>query len=97
MNPRMSTSFSSTGLELGEESSHQLNDAVSFKQHLDYFPGFTGVKNNMVKFNASLNVAMSKSLALTVGVIDTYNSQVPAGFAKNDLGIFTGLSMKLGQ
>ena len=70
---------------------------MTFKQHLDVFTGMTGVKDNLVKFNASLGVAMSKTLSLTVGVIDTYNSQVPTGIAKNDLGIFTGITVKLGK
>lgn len=91
------TRFNSTGLLLGEESTHQLNDAVFFKQRLEYYPGMTGNQNQMVKFNAGLSVSMSRSLALTVGVVDTYNSKVAAGVKKNDLSVFTGVSYKIGQ
>ncbi len=91
------TSFNSVGLELGEESTHKISDTVSFKQRLDFAPGLTGIKSDLVKFNAQLNVSMSKTLSLNVGVMDTYNSKTPVGIAKNDLGIFTGLSLKLGS
>jgi putative salt-induced outer membrane protein len=89
--------FSSTGLLLGEESSHQVNDSVFLKQRLEYYPGLTGEKAQLLKLTGSVSVAMSKTMALTVGVINTYNSQVATGQKKNDLAVFTGVSMKLGD
>lgn len=89
--------FTSTGLLLGEESSHQLTDSVSAKQRLEYYPGLTGDKAQLLKFNAMLNVSMTKTLALSVGLIDTYNSKVAAGQKSNDMALFTGISMKLGN
>jgi putative salt-induced outer membrane protein len=56
----------------------------------------TGFKSQLIKFNASLNVAMTTTMALTVGVIDTYNSKVGAGMKKNDVSLFTGVSVKFG-
>ena len=90
------TRFSRTSLYLGEASSHQLSATTSFKQRLDLYPGLTGDKAKLAKFTASLNVAMSSTLGLTLGVVDTYNSKPPAGAKKNDLGVFTGVTVKFG-
>jgi putative salt-induced outer membrane protein len=89
--------FSSVGLLLGEESSHQVTDTVFLKQRLEYTPGLTGNKAQILKFSSALNVAMSKTMSLTVGLLDTYNSKVADGQKKNDMALFTGVSMKLGE
>jgi len=90
------TTFSRATLLLGEESSHQLSPTVSAKQRLEVYPGLSGDKAVLVKFNAGLGVAMSSTLNLTVGLVDSYNSKPPAGLKKNDVGLFTGVSVKLG-
>lgn len=89
--------FRTTGLLLGEETSHQLTENTFFKQRLEYYPGLTGEKAQLMRFNASLSVSMSRALALTVGVTDTYNSRVAAGQKRNDVSLFTGISLKIGQ
>jgi putative salt-induced outer membrane protein len=89
--------FNSFGLLLGEESSHKLTDTVSVKQRLEYYPGLTGEKAQLVKFSAGLSAAMSNSMALTVGLLDTYSSKVGQGQTKNDLTMFTGVTVKLNQ
>ena len=94
---RIGTRFSRTSLYLGEASSHQLTATTSFKQRLDLYPGLSGDKAMLAKFSASLNVAISSTLGLSVGVVDTYNSKPPAGARKNDLGVFTGLTVKFGS
>jgi putative salt-induced outer membrane protein len=88
--------FHSLGLLLGEESTQQVSEAVLFKQRLEYYAGMTGSKAQLVKFTGALNVAMNKTISLSVGVIDTYNSKVGVGVKKNDVSLFTGISMKLG-
>jgi putative salt-induced outer membrane protein len=90
------TSFSRTSLFIGEESTHQLSASTSFKQRLELYPGLTGDKAKIAKFNAGLAVAMSSTLSLNVGVTDTYNSAPPAGQKKNDMGLFVGVNLKLG-
>jgi putative salt-induced outer membrane protein len=90
------TRFDRFTLMVGEESSHRLSETTSFKQRLEVYPGLSGDKAVIAKFNAGLGVAMSSTLSLTVGLIDTYNSKPPAGLKKNDLGVFTGVSVKLG-
>lgn len=89
--------FRSSGLLFGEETTHQLTENTFFKQRLEYYPGVTGERPNLTRFNGSLSVAMSRSLALTVGVTNTYNSRVAEGQKKSDLSIFTGISLKIGQ
>jgi len=91
------TRFSNTGLLIGEESSHRLADNVSLKQRLEYFPGFTGDRTQLLRFNGSLNVGLSKATSLAVGLISTYNSRVPPGVKKTDTSLFTGLNVKLGE
>jgi putative salt-induced outer membrane protein len=90
------TTFSRASLFLGEESSHQFTASTLFKQRLELYPGLTGDKAKIAKFTAGLAVAMSNTLNLTVGVVDTYNSKPPQGIKKNDLGVFAGVSLKLG-
>jgi putative salt-induced outer membrane protein len=90
------TSFSRASLYFGEASSHKLSSTVSFKQRLELYPGVSGDKAMLAKFNAGLGVAMSSTLNLTVGLTDSYNSKPPAGFKKNDIGLFTGVNVKFG-
>jgi putative salt-induced outer membrane protein len=90
------TSFSRASIYVGEESSHKLSSTVSFKQRLDLYPGVTGDKALLAKFNAGLNVAMSNRLGLNVSVVDSYNDKPPVGLKGNDLGIFAGISLKFG-
>jgi putative salt-induced outer membrane protein len=93
---KTSNRFSRASLYLGEESSHILSPTVSAKQRLELYPGLSGDKAFLLKFTAGLNVAMSSSLSLNVGVIDSYNNKPPVGNKKNDVGVFTGLNVKFG-
>lgn len=88
--------FSRSSLFIGEESSHVLSPTTSFKQRLEFYPGLSGDKAKIAKFSAGLAVAMSSTLNLSVGLTDTYNSAPPAGNKKNDIGLFTGINVKLG-
>ncbi|NBD21166.1 DUF481 domain-containing protein [Aquabacterium fontiphilum] len=97
INDKTDTRFSNTGVLIGEESSHQLNDTVSMKQRLEYNQGLSGDKLNLLRFNGSVNVAISKATSLSVGLIRTYNSKVPPGVKKVDTSLFTGLNVKLGR
>jgi putative salt-induced outer membrane protein len=89
-------SFSRSSLFLGEESTHQLSASTAFKQRLELYPGITGDKAKIAKFSAGLAVAMSSTLSLNVGLTDNFNNTPPSGQKKNDLGIFTGVNLKLG-
>lgn len=89
-------SFSRASIYLGEESSHTLSASTTFKQRLELYPGISGDKAVLAKFSAGLGVAISSTLNLTVGLVDTYNSKPPVGTKKNDVGLFTGLNVKFG-
>jgi putative salt-induced outer membrane protein len=90
------TKFSRSSLMFGEESSHILSATTTFKQRLEVYPGLSGDKAKIAKFTAGLGVAMSSTLNLTVGLTDNYNSAPTPGRKKNDLGLFTGINVKLG-
>lgn len=90
------TRFSRASLFVGEESTHQLSASTAFKQRLELYPGLSGDKAKIAKFSAGLAVAMSSTISLNVGLTDSYNSKPPAGLKKNDLGLFTGVNVKLG-
>jgi putative salt-induced outer membrane protein len=90
------TSFSRASIYLGEASSHQISPTVSFKQRLELYPGVSGDKAVLAKFSAGLSVAMSSTMSLNVGLVDSYNSKPAAGSKSNDLGIFTGVNVKFG-
>jgi len=94
---KIDTRFSRTTLVLGEESSHQLSPTVSAKQLLEVYPGLSGDKAVLMKLKAGLGVALSGTLNLTVGLVDSYNSKPPAAQKKNDLALFVGISVKLGE
>jgi putative salt-induced outer membrane protein len=88
--------FTSVGLLLAEESSHELTDAVTLKQRLEAYPGVTGAKSKLLRFNASLNVAMTKALSLSVGLVHNYDGNAAEGREKNDTALFTGVNLKVG-
>jgi putative salt-induced outer membrane protein len=81
---------------LAEESAHKLTQTTSLKQRLEAAPALDGSGSVLWKFNANLDVAINKSLSLTVGVIDTYNTEPPEGAAKNDVSVFTGINYRFG-
>ena len=93
---KVGTRFSRSSIYLGEASSHKLSDTVSFKQRLELYPGSSGDKAVLAKFNAGLAVAMSSTMSLNVGLVDSYNSKPPAGTKKNDVGLFTGVNVNFG-
>lgn len=88
--------FTSVGLLLAEESSHELTDTVTLKQRLEAYPGLTGAKSRLLRFNASLNVAMTKALSLSVGLVHNYDGNAAEGKEKNDTALFTGVNLKVG-
>lgn len=88
--------FASNILLIGNEYSHRFTPMVSLKQRLEGFIAIDGDRNHFYKFSTALNVDMTRTLALTVTVSDTYNSRVAADQKRNDLSLTTGLSVKIG-
>ncbi len=90
------TRFERPSAFLAEESAHKLTPTTSFKQRLEASPALDGSAAVLWKFNANLDVAINSSLSLSVGVIDTYNTEPPEGAVKNDVTLFTGINVKFG-
>lgn len=81
---------------LAEESAHKLTATAALKQRLEAAPALDGSGSVLWKFNANLDVAINSSLSLSVGVIDTYNTEPPEGTKGNDVSVFTGINVKFG-
>jgi putative salt-induced outer membrane protein len=94
---RTNDGFNRATLYLAEESTHKLSETVSFKQRLDLFPGLSGDKAFIAKFNAGLAVAMSNTLSLNLGFLHNYNSKAQVGVKKGDSALYTGITAKFGS
>ncbi len=90
------TTFSRVSVYGAKESTHKLSATTAFKQRLDVFLGISGDNSVLAKFAVSLSVAMNSTLSLSVGLSDSFNSKPGGGLKKNDIGIFTGVDVKLG-
>jgi putative salt-induced outer membrane protein len=90
------TRFDRPSAFLAEESAHKLTETTSLKQRLEASPALDGSGVVLWKFSANLDVAINSSLSLSVGVIDTYNTEPPEGAVKNDVTLFTGINVKFG-
>lgn len=80
---------------LAEESNHKWGSTTTFKQKLSYFPSLAEMGEYRLEFDAGLQVAMSETLALTVGLQQRYNSDPGAGLQKADTLFVTGITVKL--
>jgi putative salt-induced outer membrane protein len=92
-----SDSFSTNSLLLGEESTHKLSETVFFKQRVELYPRISGDGGTFAKGTANLGVSLNSALSLNVGLVDNYNSAPGNNLKKNDLALFTGVSMNLGK
>ena len=90
------TIFTTNSALLGEESTHKLSDTVFFKQRVELYPRISGDGGTLAKSTANLGVSLNSTISLNVGLTHNYNSTPAAGLKKNDLSLFTGLSVKLG-
>jgi putative salt-induced outer membrane protein len=90
------TTFSTNSALLGEESTHKLSETLFFKQRVELYPRISGDGGTLAKASANLGISLSSAISLNVGLTNNYNSAPAAGLKKNDLSLFTGLSVKLG-
>lgn len=88
--------FASNIVLIGNEYTRQFTPTVSFKQRLEGYLAIDGDRNHLYKLTMALNVDMTRTLALTVALSDTYNSRVASDQKRNDLALTTGLSVKIG-
>ncbi len=97
INNSLTSSRNMTEALLGEESNHVLSETVSLTQKLVVYPNLSSDGGYRAAFDAGVAVALNKTMNLNVGIIDRYSSLVAPGIKKNDIALFTGVSIKLGK
>jgi putative salt-induced outer membrane protein len=93
---RAGTRFDRFSLYLSEESRHRFGDTVTLSQRFEVYPGFTGDKALLMRFNANLGLAVTRSLQLNVGLIHSFNNRPAEGLRKADTSLFTGVNLRFG-
>ena len=83
-------------LIFGEESTHKLTDTTSFKQRLVVFPNLRDTGEFRAIFDAGLSVAMNKTMNLTVGFQNRYDSLAQSPAKQNDTLFLAGVNVKFG-
>ena len=95
INNELKTSLNSSELLLGEESTHKFSEITTFSQRL-VINSSVNNNGNRATFNASLLVALNKTLSLSLTLQDRYDGFVSAPLKKNDILFFTGINVKFG-
>lgn len=74
-----------------QESTHKLNEAVSFRQRLALYPNLRDTGEYRFVFDAGLVIKMAGNWNATISLNDRYQSNPLPGVKKNDLLFVTGL------
>jgi putative salt-induced outer membrane protein len=82
---------------LGEESAHKLSENTTLKQRFSYYRKLQGHAEFRAGLDASLVVAITRSIGLQLTVSDRYLSNPQPGIKNNDFLFLTGISVKFGQ
>lgn len=77
-----------TGL-VGEESTHKLSDATTFKQRVEFHPGVHAL-GNLATLDASVATAIAGGWTLDTALAVRYASKVPAGVRSTDALLTVG-------
>ena len=88
--------FARASFYLGQESAHTLTASTSFKQRLEVYPGLSGDRAVLAKFTAGLAVAMTRSMSVSIALVDNYNNSPPAGNRRNDAALLVGINARFG-
>ncbi len=88
--------FTRASVVAGQESSHELGDSTTLKQRLEVLSGVSGDQARLVRFTASLAMAVSQRFSVTLGLSHASNSRPPAGTRRSDTGVLAGLSLRFG-
>ena len=86
--------YGRTELVLSEESSHKLTETTKLRQKFTLLPNLTDRGAYRAVFDSGVSVAMTKALALTVGLNYRYDSDPGLGLKKGDLALVTGVSLR---
>lgn len=76
-------------LLVGEESTHQIGEATTFKQRLVFYPGQSDL-GNRATFDATLATAITDGWTLNTGVSVRYESKVAPGLKSTDTLLTAG-------
>lgn len=80
-------------LLLGEESTHQIGEATTFKQKLVFYPGQADL-GNRATFDATVATAITGGWTLNTGIAVRYDSKVAPGLKHTDTLLTAGFGYK---
>lgn len=83
-------------LMLGEESSHKLTESTRFKQKLVLNQNIGRVAGTRATFDSGLQVALNKTMSLSLKIQKRYDSLAQAPARKVDTLFFTGINVRFG-
>ncbi len=86
--------YNYANLLLGQESTHKLSDTTNAKQRLVIYPNLDNRGEYRAQWDASLGVAMTKTINLNVGLGLRRDSDPGLGIKKTDTLLTTGISVK---
>lgn len=88
------SSYEYANLLLREESTHKLTESTSAQQRLTVTPNLSNWGEYLANWDASVAVAINKTMNLTVGLAVAYNSEPGPGRETTDTLFTTGIAMK---
>ena len=91
---RGSTDETYLTLRLAERFEHKFSDTARLWQTLEFLPQVERFQNTLVNAEVGLEASLTKKLALSVVLQDTYDNEPAPGRKKNDLKLISGLTYK---
>jgi len=89
------TRYSRPTALLGEESSHRFSTTTTATQRLVVRPDLQRAGNYRAQWDASLSVAMTRTISLAIGLNTRYDSAPGVGLKRSDTLLTTGISVKV--
>ncbi len=83
------------GAALGETYTRNLKGGVAFHEGLTFIPAFNDTKAYTGNLFANLAIPVKKRISISIGGVDNYINEPPAGFKKNSFEFLTQLSYKI--
>lgn len=89
------TRYSRPTTLLGEESSHKFSATTTATQRLLVRPDLQRAGNYRAQWDASLSVAMTRTISLAIGLNTRYDSAPGFGLKRTDTLLTTGIAIKI--
>jgi hypothetical protein len=83
------------GAAIGESYTRSLKGGVAFHEGLSFVPAFNDTKAYTGNLFANFAIPVKKRISITIGGVDNYINEPPAGFKKNSFEFVTQLSYKI--